>query len=74
MFCIKVKVLQRGNNEASNMNEHDNYSNFAEMSFTAGNELESYGSQLELQKVSTYSVDTPTEKRIEHMLLLHSRY
>ncbi len=56
------------------MNAHYNYSNFAGMNFTAGNELESYGWQLKLQKVSTYSVDTPTEKRIEHMLLLHGRY
>ena len=56
------------------MNDHYNYSDFAGMNLTASNELESYGSQLELQKLSTYSEESPAEKRIEHMLLSHSKY
>ena len=56
------------------MNDNYNCSDFAGMSLTGNNELEPYGSQLELKQVSTYSQETATEKRIEHMLLSHSKY
>lgn len=56
------------------MSNNYNTSDFVGMSLTANNELEPYDSQLELQQVSTYSQESPTEIRIEHMLLNHSKY
>ncbi len=56
------------------MSNNYNTSDFVGMSLTANNELEPYDSQLELQQVSTNSQESPTEIRIEHMLLSHSKY
>ena len=56
------------------MNNSYNYSDFDGVSLTANNELDHYSSQLELQQVSTYSQESATEKRIEQMLLSHSKY
>ncbi len=56
------------------MSNNYNTSDFVGMSLTANNELEPYDSQLELQQVSTYSQESQTEIRIEHMLLNHSKY
>ena len=56
------------------MSNNYNNSDFVGMSLTANNELEPYDSQLELQQVSTHSQESPTEIRIEHMLLSHSKY
>ena len=56
------------------MSNNYNSSDFVGMSLTANNELEPYDSQLELQQVSTHSQESPTEIRIEHMLLSHSKY
>ncbi len=56
------------------MSNNYNTSDFVGMSLTANNELEPYDSQLELQQVSTHSQESPTEIRIEHMLLSHSKY
>lgn len=56
------------------MNNSYNYSDFAGISLTSNNELEHRRLQPELAQVSTYTEESPTEKRIEHMLLSHSRY
>jgi hypothetical protein len=56
------------------MSNNYNSSDYAGMSLNANNELEPYDSQLELQQVSSFSQESPTEKRIEHMLLSHSKY
>ncbi len=49
------------------MNNDDNDADFVAMNLTSYNELE-------LQQVSAYSQESPTEMRIEHMLLSHSKY
>lgn len=56
------------------MSDNYNNSDFVGMSLTANNKLEPYDSHLELQQVSTCSQESPTEMRIEHMLLSHSKY
>ena len=56
------------------MNNSYNYSDLDGVSLTANNELDHYSSQLELQQASTYSQESATEKRIEQMLLSHSKY
>jgi len=49
--------------------------NFVEMNLASRNQLEITCSQqeMQLQQVS-YSQESPTEKRIENMLLSHSKY
>lgn len=61
--CINRTI----NDEDDNMNNNDNDADFVAMSLTSNNELE-------LQQVSAYSQESPTEMRIEHMLLSHSKY
>lgn len=56
------------------MNNSYNYSNFDEVSLNTDNELDHYSTQLELQQVSASVQESPTEQRIEHMLLSHSKY
>ena len=56
------------------MNSNYNYSDFSGIHLTANNETQRYDQQLELQQVSTQSIDSAEEKRIEAMLLGHSKY
>lgn len=56
------------------MNNNYNYSDFAGLSLTANNELDYYGSQKQSRQVSIDSQESPTEKRIENMLLNHNKY
>ena len=56
------------------MNSNYNFSGFSGIQLTANNESQRYDQQLELQQVSTQSIDSPEEKRIEAMLLSHSKY
>ena len=56
------------------MNSNYNYSDFSGIRLTANNESQRYDQQLELQQVTTQTKDTTEEKRIEAMLLSHSRY
>jgi hypothetical protein len=56
------------------MNSNYNYSDFSGIRLTANNESQRYDQQLELQQVSTQSYESQEEKRIEAMLLSHSKY
>ncbi len=56
------------------MNSNYNFSDFSGIHLTANNESQRYDQQLEQQQVSTQSIDSPEEKRIEAMLLSHSKY
>lgn len=55
------------------MNNKHNYADFVGMSLTSNDEFEPYGYEPELQ-LATYEFETPQEKRIENMLLNHSKY
>ncbi len=56
------------------MNSNYNYSGFSGVPLTANNESQRYDQQLELQQVTTQSKELEEEKRIEAMLLSHSKY
>ena len=56
------------------MNNTYNYSDFSGATLTANNEPEYYRSKPELQQVSAHAQESPSEKRIEDMLLSHSKY
>ena len=66
------------------MNSNYNYSDFTGMRLTANNELQRYETrryesrrdqeQLQLQPVATPAKHADDEKRIEAMLLSHSKY
>jgi hypothetical protein len=56
------------------MNSNYNFSDFSASHLTANNEPQRYDQQLELQQVSTQSIDSAEEKRVEAMLLSHSKY
>jgi hypothetical protein len=56
------------------MNNSYNYADFSGVSLSSNNELEHQRSQPELQQVSTHSAESSSEKRIENMLLSHSKF
>jgi hypothetical protein len=56
------------------MNNSYNYADFAGISLSSNNELEYQRPQPELQQRSTHSADSSIEKRIENMLLSHSKF
>ena len=57
-----------------NQSHNYNYANFAVTPPASVNQQEAYDSQLQLQQVPAYTEASPAEKRIENMLLSHSRY
>ncbi|MCW8941749.1 MAG: hypothetical protein OQK93_01085 [Gammaproteobacteria bacterium] len=56
------------------MNSNYNYSDFSGIHLTANNETQRYDQQRELKQVSKQSYESQEEKRIEAMLLSHSKY
>ena len=56
------------------MNSNYNYSDFSGIHLTANNESQRYDQQRELQQVTTQPYESQEEKRIEAMLLSHSKY
>jgi len=56
------------------MNSNYNYSDFSGIHLTANNETQRYDQQRERKQVSTQSYESQEEKRIEAMLLSHSKY
>lgn len=56
------------------MNSKYNLSDFVGMNMTASNDKRHYSSQYNTQQASMSSDESVTEKRIEDMLLSHSRY
>lgn len=56
------------------MNRNYNYSDFVGMDMSASNKLKHYKSAQKIQQKSMPSSQSDIEKRIENMLLSHSRY
>jgi len=56
------------------MNNTINYADFIEMSVTSDEEFEPYGYSSELETGSSNTYESANEKRIENMLLSHSKY
>jgi hypothetical protein len=56
------------------MNSNYNFSDFSGIRLTANNESQRYDQQLQQQQVSTQAIESAEEKRIEAMLLSHSKY
>lgn len=56
------------------MNSKYNTSDFVGMNLTATKQIEHFENQQRLQQVSVSSSNSVTEKRIEDMILSHSRY
>jgi len=56
------------------MNSNYNFSDFSGIRLTANNETQRYEQRLEQQQVSSQSLESAEEKRIEAMLLSHSKY
>ena len=55
------------------MNSNYNYSDFSGIHLTANNESQRYDQRQQLQQVSTQAFESQEEKRIEAMLLSHSK-
>ena len=56
------------------MNSNYNYSDFSGIHLTTNNESQRYDQRQQLQQVSTQASESQEEKRIEAMLLSHSKY